>query len=52
MQVDKFGWHDLAYALIYPILMVVWGRIGLEKIEKLMKNMMRFVLDKGFSWLR
>ena len=44
---NKFEWFGLAYALKYPIL-VTYGQIGYNKIKKLMKNMMRIVLKRGF----
>ena len=47
----KFDWLGLVYSLVYPILVVVCGRMGQAKIGKPRKNMMRIVLKRGFSWL-
>ena len=38
----------MAYGLVYPII-VVCGRVGLEKIGKAMKKMMRITLNRAFS---
>ena len=47
----KFDWLGLAYGMVYPILVVLRGRMVQDKIRKPMNNMMRIVLKRGFSWL-
>ena len=41
-----FSWFDFAYGLVYPVFVVACYRMGLDKIGKLMKNMMRVVLRR------
>ena len=41
----------MAYGLVFPILAVVCGRMEYDKIGKMMKNMIKIALKRGFSWL-
>ena len=49
IQLDnKFDWLGFACGLFYPII-VACGHMGLGKIRKPMRNMLRIVLKRDFS---